>query len=57
MPPAEIVTARHNDYTGPEKCSIRDQNHRFKFLEGLYIILAVPTTRFHVAFLTGPDHP
>ena len=54
---AEIVTARHNDYTGPEKSTIQDQNHRFKFLEDLYIILAVRTTRFHVVFLTGPDHP
>ena len=57
MPPAEIVTARHNHYIGLEKSSIQDQNHRFKFREGRYIILAVSTTRFHVVFLTGPDHP
>jgi hypothetical protein len=53
--PVEIVTARHNDYTGMEKCSIQDQNHRFKFPAGRYIIPGVPATRFHVACLTRPD--
>ena len=54
--PAKIVTAQHYDYTGPENHPGAESP--IKFLKGVtYTIPAVSTTRFHVAYFTGPDHP
>jgi hypothetical protein len=56
-PGDQIVTAQHNDYTGPESSrrgkGITDQvPERF-----LYTIPPVTAKRLHVAHFTGPDHP
>jgi hypothetical protein len=35
---AKIVTAQHNDYTGPEKCLIQGWESPIKLLNGVFIL-------------------